>query len=381
MVGPGSSWWDNLVGPYSLYLNKGDPPSPNKFESSSEVVHSGAYCAKLSLLNPVDNRARRIHIEHNWDPIRDRHLFVESWYYLPPDFVVDDWTDLHRAVEERLGSNEGFQMTVTITKLSKVSEGEYRLRAPINLGWVDNDGNGINDLPRNYEVESKDSIRFGQWFKITTYIYRDLQHGIYKLWLNDALQWDMHDLRTIGILPERLASPPAGYTGSLASGISLYSGNWKQPDDKDWLGVHPKHAYYDDFTAWSPSEWSDDAIITANDTPTMMLAGHNYTVHITIRNVGLTMWTSAQHYELDVVGDSSLFGPAHVLPMEPKRRIPPGSPQTVHLYLQNTAPGEQYTFTFEITAPNSGGAYTLQYQMTREGTWFGQTTGITVTVS
>jgi hypothetical protein len=229
-------------------------------------------------------------------------------------------------------------------------------------------------------VESKDSIRFGQWFKITTYIYRDLQHGIYKLWLNDALQWDMHDLRTIGILPERLASPPAGYTGSLASGISLYSGNWKQPDDKDWLGVHPKHAYYDDFTAWSPSEGSDDAIITANDTPTMMLAGHNYTVHITVRNTGLTTWTSGEKHKLGATGDSSLFRPTGdsslftpTTGLQPARRWPESLPRTV-------APGEQYVFTFEITAPNSGGAYTLQYQMTREGTWFGEMTTKTVTV-
>ena len=382
MVGPGSPWWDNEIGPGSLYLRKGDlTPAPNTFELSSTVVHSGSYSAKLSLLNPVNDRSRRIHVEHNWDPIQDKDIFVECWHYLPADFVVDDWTDLQRGLEERWGSNtqpwvfgpyyNAFQLTVLIERTSMVAAGQYRLVSSINNGWVDNYGVGTNDLPTAYEVQSKDSIKFGQWFKITTYIHRDLQNGIYRMWLNDVLQWDLRDIRTIGILPERIASPLSGYHGSVASGISLYSGNWKQPNGNDWLGVHPKYAYYEDFMAWSPHDIGDNALVTANDIPTAMVAGQKYAFHITILNTGLTTWTSAEEYKL---GDSSQFLPASSLPLQPVRRLTQALPLTV-------GPGEQYVFTFEITAPNSGGAYTLQYQMVRGAIWFGQATTTSVTVS
>jgi len=255
-VGPTAQIWNNKQAPYHLYLVYPEPPyppPPNTFEPSSEVVHSGSQSAKLCLLNPINDRARRIHIQHDWDPIKYKDLWVECWYYLPPNFAVDDWTDLHRGLEERWGHKDKpwtpgpyynwFQITCTVSRWTKVSDTEYKIGSPINHGWVDNDGDGVNDLPAKYSVFSSDKIRLGEWFKITTYIYRDIEHGVYKLWLNDVLQWDLRDIRTIGILPERIASSPDNYQAWLASGIALYSG--------DLPNVHPKCAYYDDYKAWS----------------------------------------------------------------------------------------------------------------------------------
>jgi len=277
-VGPTASIWNNEQSRYTLYLAYPEPPyppSPNTFEPSKEVVHSGSQSAKLSLLNPITDRARRIHLEHNWDPIQDKNLWVECWYYLPVGFQVDDWTDLHRGLEERWGSNDKqwtevpyynwFQIPCGISRWSKVSDDEYKISSPINHGWADNNGDGVNDLPAEIEKYSMDTIKFGQWFKIKTHIYRDLQHGSYQMWLNDVLQWDLRDIRTIGILPERIASPLQNYRAWLSTGIALYSG--------DMPNVHPKFAYYDDFKAWSADVWDESLFSTMMILVTTVILG------------------------------------------------------------------------------------------------------------
>ena len=115
---------------------------------------------------------------------------------------------------------------------------EYYVRSGLNHGWVDNDGDGVNDLPRWEMVKSKDTFKFGQWNKITTYVFRDMEHGVYKMWLNDLLQWHVRDKRTIGILPERLATTDPTIEAWICSGIALYT----------QIGSSPKEAYFDDVT-------------------------------------------------------------------------------------------------------------------------------------
>jgi hypothetical protein len=262
------SVWNNSAAPYQLYYESPEPPyppSPNTFEPSSEIVHSGAHSAKLSLLNPITDRARRIHIEHNWDPLSSKDLWVECWYYLPVGFTPDDWTDFHRCLEERWGSNSKpwtpgpyynwFQITAIIGKADTVSATEYKIWTLINHGWVDNNGDGVNDLPSEYGVPSKNTVKLGEWFKVKSHIYRDLTQGQYQLWINDILQWDLQNIRTIGILPERIASPPAGCSAWIANGISLYSG--------DLPNVHPKTLYCDDFKAWTTSSRTPCVVATS----------------------------------------------------------------------------------------------------------------------
>ena len=239
------SFW-HLFKEYPAGENPIFPKIPNLFDPSTDVFHSGKQSAKLSLLSPQSERARRINIQHNLDPENDKHIWLEVWYYLPDNFPVDDWTDLHRAAVERLWDGDGyewFQITCEITRQSKISDTEYKIMSNLNHGWVDNNGDGNNDLPDRYQVFSKDPIRFGRWFKITTYIYRDPEHGAYKLWIDDALQWDLKHIRTVGILPKRIAeigdhnTKPKGF---LCCGFGLYSGNLPN--------VSPKFAFYDDIT-------------------------------------------------------------------------------------------------------------------------------------
>jgi hypothetical protein len=107
-----------------------------------------------------------------------------------------------------------------------------------------------------------------------------------------------------------------------------------------------------------------NAVIVSSDVPGTMNAGQTYTVNITVQNTGSTTWTAGGNYKLGFVGDRPPFGPARVL-LDPSASV---------------APGQQYTFTFTITAPTTPGTYTMQYRMVQESvTWFGQSTTTSVT--
>ncbi|MCL6519926.1 MAG: N-acetylmuramoyl-L-alanine amidase [Armatimonadetes bacterium] len=96
--------------------------------------------------------------------------------------------------------------------------------------------------------------------------------------------------------------------------------------------------------------------LVSEDIPTTMEAGRQYTVHITFRNKGV-LWTEARQIRLGAVGDSDPF-----------------TTQTRHIISGEVGPNETYTFTFVLTAPNSGNTYLTDWRMVRDGyTWFGPT--------
>jgi hypothetical protein len=101
--------------------------------------------------------------------------------------------------------------------------------------------------------------------------------------------------------------------------------------------------------------------LVSQDIPPAMTTGSQRTVSITFTNTGDIPWTEGDMIRLgavgDYAGDAAGFGPVRVM-------IPAGV---------SVAPGNQYTFTFTMTAP-SAGTYNVQYRMVRDGTaWFGET--------
>jgi len=119
----------------------------------------------------------------------------------------------------------------------------------------------------------------------------------------------------------------------------------------DYFGATPTWDYYS-------CEYVSD------DIPTVMEAGHLYTVNITLRNRGV-LWTEAYQIRLGAVGDYD-----------------PLTDQTRQYISGEVGPNETYTFTFTLVAPNFGGTYVTDWQMLREGiTWFGPIVSKTVEVS
>jgi RHS repeat-associated protein len=93
--------------------------------------------------------------------------------------------------------------------------------------------------------------------------------------------------------------------------------------------------------------------------------GQNATISVTMQNTGTTTWPAGSNYKLGSKNpDENLIWGV----------------QRVDL-ANDVAPGQQYTFTFPITAP-AAGTYTMQWQMMqRYVEWFGAVASGAVTVS
>ncbi len=119
----------------------------------------------------------------------------------------------------------------------------------------------------------------------------------------------------------------------------------------DYFGVAPTWAFY------------SDEIVT-NDFPATMTPGSVVTVHITFRNRGV-LWNDARLFKLGAVGDSDPF-----------------TATIRHNVGTEVGPNTTRTFTFTLTAPNTPGNYTTDWQMLREGVgWFGPALTKNITVS
>ncbi len=99
----------------------------------------------------------------------------------------------------------------------------------------------------------------------------------------------------------------------------------------------------------------NDAAFVSQSVPATMNAGQKYTVSVTMRNTGGTTWSETAHHRLaiQIPGD----------PFTHRRLLPAGV---------TVAPGAQYTFSWQVTAPATAGTYTFQWRMVEELVeWFG----------
>ncbi|MDG6256463.1 MAG: NBR1-Ig-like domain-containing protein, partial [Methanomicrobiaceae archaeon] len=104
-----------------------------------------------------------------------------------------------------------------------------------------------------------------------------------------------------------------------------------------------------------------DAAYVSDTIPASMTAGQPYEVQVTMQNTGTNAWSENDFIRLGAVGDgagdAALFGTTRVA-------IAQGT---------TVDPGEQYTFTFTMTAPQTADTYIPQYRMVWEmQQWFGE---------
>ncbi|MBA5689970.1 NBR1-Ig-like domain-containing protein [Rugamonas apoptosis] len=98
-------------------------------------------------------------------------------------------------------------------------------------------------------------------------------------------------------------------------------------------------------------------LVRQSSPPANMTAGQSYTVSVTMKNTGGTTWTAqgSKPYSLGSVGDNGAWGMGRV-----------------GLGGNTVAPGQEYTFSFTITAPARAGTYNYRWQMVQDGeAWFG----------
>lgn len=99
--------------------------------------------------------------------------------------------------------------------------------------------------------------------------------------------------------------------------------------------------------------------------PARMQTKTGYDVSVTMRNTGTTTWAPGSSYKLGSLNwqDNLIWG---------LNRVAVGT---------SVAPGQEYTFTFRVTAPVPDD-YDMQWRMVQEGVdWFGKTTSSAITVT
>lgn len=114
---------------------------------------------------------------------------------------------------------------------------------------------------------------------------------------------------------------------------------------------------------------ADNAAFIAQTVPLALQPGQVGLVTVTMQNNGTTTWTQAAGYKLGSQNpqDNLVWGLGRV-------DLAPGDA---------IAPGQQKTFTFNVTAPLGSGTYNVQWRMVREHVaWFGAfTTNRTINVT
>ena len=119
-------------------------------------------------------------------------------------------------------------------------------------------------------------------------------------------------------------------------------------------------AYFGNTPTWD--KYSDEYV--SDTIPTTMEAGHSYNVSVTFRNRGVC-WFTSRGFRLGAVGESDPFTSFTRVDISGEVK-----------------PGINYTFNFTMTAPGSGGTFTTDWRMVRDGVaWFGATLTKTVIVS
>ncbi len=110
--------------------------------------------------------------------------------------------------------------------------------------------------------------------------------------------------------------------------------------------------------------WAKYSCEYVSDTiPTTMTAGQTYNAQITYRNRGV-VWMSAYNFKVGAVSPTDPLMTTRLYPVSGTIR-----------------PGNTTTFNITLKAPATGGTYTTQWQMIREGyEWFGPTVTRNVTV-
>ena len=112
---------------------------------------------------------------------------------------------------------------------------------------------------------------------------------------------------------------------------------------------------------------ANNAAFVSQSVPTVMTPGQIYAVSVTMQNTGTTTWSSSTHHRLGTQNpqDNTIWtGLTRVA-------LP-----------HNVAPGQNVTFSFNVTAPSTPGMYNFQWKMVQDLVeWFGaQSTNVAVAV-
>jgi hypothetical protein len=150
---------------------------------------------------------------------------------------------------------------------------------------------------------------------------------------------------------------PNGIVRTYTTGLPQFdlSGNYpaRYQTNECWLINNAGYA----MALAGMTTFQDNAQYISDTIPAVMTAGVGRSVSVTMKNNSYMTWDST-NYKLGAVDDSDPFAGG-------RQSIPSGT---------SVAPGQQYTWTFTMTAPATPGTYTTDWRLVQEYVnWFGDT--------
>ncbi|MBP5737898.1 MAG: hypothetical protein J6X38_02280, partial [Abditibacteriota bacterium] len=135
----------------------------------------------------------------------------------------------------------------------------------------------------------------------------------------------------------------------------------------DWQMIREYVAWYGEIISKNITVSSAElnAQMVSNTIPSAAIVGETRSVSITVKNTGTSTWSEATFVRLGIVDESDPF-------YQTSNRV---------ILTKAVAPGETYTFTFDMSFPTAG-TFTTDWQMIKDGVaWFGDILAKDVTVS
>ena len=217
-----------------------------------------------------------------------------------------------------------------------------------------------NDPPSTMQPGQEATVNITMKNTGTTSWTRDAEYKLGSQNPEDNTFWGMN---RVELEPGENVAPDQTktftFTITAPSTPSVYNFQWRMVrENVEWFG---------DLTPNVPITVGDSILLNgarfiAQVVPTAILPGQTATASITLENTGTSTWDSAFDFFLGSQNPENnwIWGLA---------RVPLDS---------QVAPGQQKTFSFNITAPTTPGIYLLQWQMVQEHIeWFGDLTPAT----
>jgi len=226
----------------------GGNPFYAKFEPEFSIIKNGIQSGRIEISNCSSYyHDNRLELLHRVDSRNYTESWFEAWYYIPSEV----WNDsephcsmvFHRISYDRIWSQNisdqggiyyqqlNIQLTLYVDSRSKtykqnmfmltvkgqVDDPPYdKLDDMYDVNYFSNGdyGKGADDhgkFPPPAEPINKILVPKDRWFKVTTYIYRNIdtyltdpEGGAIKVWIDDKLIWDIPRIRTVGVNPDVL---------------------------------------------------------------------------------------------------------------------------------------------------------------------------------
>jgi surface antigen/murein DD-endopeptidase MepM/ murein hydrolase activator NlpD len=156
------------------------------------------------------------------------------------------------------------------------------------------------------------------------------------------------------VLPDVSVAPGSNHTFAVTMTVpstpGSYTGYWQMSHngtdfgDRCWVQINAVAPEVDDaaFVSDGPPYDGDHLVV-----------GESFTKTWTLQNTGTTTWTTDGSYQWKFDGGDQMSAPGYVLPDV------------------SVAPGDEITFSVPMTVPSSPGSYTGYWQMSHNGTDFG----------